>query len=191
MSMTKRVKRDLFLFLFVLGVGYGALVAPWGLGDAYAAGYRAVLAGASSLVTDLEVVVRASELNRPRFDSVVVVFLTVSDSERTHRAHLISTRYYPFIASCLLAALVIATPIPLADRLRALFLALLALQAFVVLEMLLHLRLLLPPAPAPGLYGYLSLAKHAAYFAWYLPPLLLWIAFAGRRYVSMQAHPET
>lgn len=158
------------------------LLAPWpGLHEAYGGFYRFGVNQLGRLL-DLDERVWAwpAEGGGQRYDSTI---LTRHEVTGRTRMFPLSTRYFPYMATALLIALVVATPTEWRHRCKALLIALVVMNAWLALEMAAHLTLSFRWDPLPWFpgTGFERKVLSAISFApWYGAPVLIWIALLGR-----------
>lgn len=171
-------------FLLRTVVIFGLLVGPWlDLQHAYSLVYRVALARfVEVLPLDRPVWLRECRASEPRIDTCVQYLDEVTGEIRTnvHRGgHL------AFMATALLVALVLATPIRWLHRCAALLIGMFALCGYLALRLGAHFCLQF--ASQPLSWFPLSLPDRnlllfvVAYPPWYLAPVLIWVAGVSRR----------
>jgi hypothetical protein len=211
-----RLLRSTLVFLAIVSCVYALLMIPWtGLPEAYGGIYRrAANALAQGLPLDAGVSFHAIErLPAKRRASLLIEgghrleeydsYLVARRPRSTQmQLHPWSTRYFGYMSTATLAALVLATPITWRRRIGAVAAGLLLLNGLLMLQLaanlLLHFsREPLLGWPFPGTLR--SLLPTLAFPAWYLLPVASWIAVTlpseirrlNRAAAGLRARPGT
>lgn len=164
---------------------YGVLVAPWpGLPEAYARAYCAAataLGSALPLASELSMHPLSAlppshrdalELAPGRRAEEYDAYIAVRGRAGKPRLYPWSTRYFPYLATAALVALVVATPLPWRRRAGALALGLALVHLLLAAQLGAALVLYFGRVPQ----AVTTAARFAVFLPWYVAPLLAWAA---------------